>query len=134
MEDLAVADTRTTGHYLTLNSPCCNKRKAIHPLPIQIPNGEIITSTHTALLSHQDLPFQARQENIFPGLRKSLLSIVTFCKHGCEDTFTNKLVHINNTSATCKLPNSTHNKSATRLNIMGGKTWNRDWTNGGPME
>ena len=65
VEDLAVADTGTTGHYRTLNSPCCNKRKAIHPLPIQMPNGEIITSTHTALLNHQDLTFQDRQSHLF---------------------------------------------------------------------
>ena len=96
MEDLAVADTGTTGNYLTLNSPCCNKRKAIHLLPIQMPNGEIITSTHTALLNHQDLPFQARQAHLFPGLRKALLSIGNFCEHGCEATFTNKSVHIKN--------------------------------------
>ena len=40
VEDLALADTGTTGHYLTLNSPCINKLKAIYPLPIQMPNGE----------------------------------------------------------------------------------------------
>ena len=96
VEDLAVAETGTTGHYLTLNSPCCNKRITIHPLPIQMQNGEIITSSHTALLNHQDLPFQARQEHIFPGPRKALLSIWTFCEHGCEATFTNKSVHIKN--------------------------------------
>ena len=43
-------------------------------------------------------------------------------------------VEESHTSATCRFPNSTHNKSATRLNIMGGKTWNKDWTNGGPTE
>ena len=59
MDNLAVADTGTKGHYLTLDSPCDNKQQAFHPLPIQIPNGEIITSTHTALLYHQDLPLQA---------------------------------------------------------------------------
>ena len=36
------------------------------------------------------------------------------------------------TSATCRFPNNNHNKSATRLNIMGGKTWNKEWTKGGP--
>ena len=96
VEDLEVADTGTTGHYLTLNSPCWKKRKAIHPLPTQVPNGEIIRSTHTALLNHQDLPFQARQARLFLGLRKALLSIGTFYKHVCEATFTNKSVHIKN--------------------------------------
>ena len=38
VEDLAVADTGTTGNYLTLNSPCTNKQKAPHLLPIQITN------------------------------------------------------------------------------------------------
>ena len=96
VEDLAVADTRTTGHHLTINSPCCNKRKAIHPLPIHMPNGEIITSTHTALLNHQDLHFKARQAHLFPGLRKALFSIGTFCEHGCEATFNKKSVQIKN--------------------------------------
>ena len=34
VEDLAVADTGTTGHYLTLNWPCTKKQKAINLLPI----------------------------------------------------------------------------------------------------
>ena len=55
VDDLAVVDTGTAGHYLTLDLPCNNKQQAVHPLPIQIPNGEIITSIHTVLLSHQEL-------------------------------------------------------------------------------
>ena len=96
VEDLALADTGTTGHYLTLNSPCTNKRKAVHPLPIQLPNGEIIKPTHTALLTHQDLPLQAREAHLFPGLKKALLSIGTLCEHVCESIFNNKSVHIKN--------------------------------------
>ena len=96
MDDLSVADTGTTGHYLTLNSPCTNKQKAVHLIPIQIPNGEIIKSTHTELLTHQDLPLQSRQTNLFPGLKKALLSIGKLCKHGCESTFNNTSVHIKN--------------------------------------
>ena len=61
-----------------------------------MPNGEIIKSTQTILLNHQVLPFQARQEHLFPGIKKALLSIETFCEHGCEATFNNKSVHIKN--------------------------------------
>ena len=43
-------------------------------------------------------------------------------------------VEESHTSAICRLPNRNHNKSDTRLNIMGGKTWNKEWTNGGPTE
>ena len=39
MDDLTVADMGTTGHYLTLDSPCSNKQKAVHPLPIHMQNG-----------------------------------------------------------------------------------------------
>ena len=38
------------------------------------------------------------------------------------------------TSATCRFPSNGHNKSATRLNIMGGKTWNKECINGGTIE
>ena len=51
MDELAVAGTGTAGHYLTLDLPCNNKKLAIIPLPIRMPNREIITSTHTSLLS-----------------------------------------------------------------------------------
>ena len=61
-----------------------------------MPNGEIITSTHTSLLSHQDLTIQERKAHIFPGLNKALLPIVTFCDHGCESTFNDKSVLIMN--------------------------------------
>ena len=38
------------------------------------------------------------------------------------------------TLATCRFPRNGHNKSATRLKIMGGKTWNKEWINGGSTE
>ena len=79
VDDLAVADTGTTGHYLTLNLPYDNKQQDVIPLPIQIPNGEIITSTPTSLLSQQDLPIQAQKAHIFPGINKALLFIGKLC-------------------------------------------------------
>ena len=36
VDDLSVADTGTTGHYLTLDSLCDNKQQAVHPLPIHM--------------------------------------------------------------------------------------------------
>ena len=94
MDDLTVADTGTTGHYLTLDSPCSNKQKAVHPLSIHMSNGEFIKSTYTALLALPDLPLQAQQAHIFPGLTKAMLSIGAFCEHGCESTFNDKSIHI----------------------------------------
>ena len=70
IDDLAVADTGTTVHYLTLDSPCSNKQRAFHLLPIQMPNEEIIKSTYTALLSCPDLTLQAQQAHLFQGSRR----------------------------------------------------------------
>ena len=96
MDDLALAYMVTAGHYLNLDSPCSNKQQAVHTLRIQMPNVEIIKSTHTAILSHPDLPLQERQTHFLPGLTKSLLSIGTLCDHGCQATFNDKSVHIKN--------------------------------------
>ena len=65
MDDLAVADTGNIGNYLTLESPCSNKQQAVHLLPIQMPNGEVIKSTHTALLAHPYLPLQSTTSTSF---------------------------------------------------------------------
>ena len=37
-------------------------------------------------------------------------------------------------SAACHFPNNGQNKLAKRLDIKGGQTWNKEWTNGGPTE
>ena len=96
MDDLAVVDTGTKGHYLTLDSQCSNQKKAVYPLPVQMSNGEVIKSTHTSLLSNPDLTLKVRQAHLFPGLTKALLSIGKLCKHVCESTVNNKSVHIKN--------------------------------------
>ena len=96
MDEIAVAYTGTTGHYMTLDLSCDNKQLAVNPLPIRMPNGEIITSTHTALLSKQDIPIQARKSQLFPGLNKALLYIGTLCGHGCQATFDDKSVLVFN--------------------------------------
>ena len=96
VDDLTVEDTGTTVHYLTLDSTCDNKQHTLNPIPIQIPNGEIITPTNTALFSQQDLPIQAQKAHLFPGLNKALLSIGVLCNHGCQSTFDDRYVLILN--------------------------------------
>ena len=96
MDELAVSDVGTIGHYLTLESPFHNKQLDIILLPIRMPNGEIITSTHTSLLFKKDLPIQARKAHIFPGLNNALLSIGTFFDHGYQAIFDDNTVLILN--------------------------------------
>ena len=87
MDEIAVADTGTTEHYLTLDFPWNNKQLAISPLPIHMPIGEIITSTITALFSKKEVQIEARKAHLFPWINKALLSMGTFFDHGCQTIF-----------------------------------------------
>ena len=91
-----MADTGMIWHYITLDSKCDNKKISVIPLPIRMTNGEIITSTHTELLSETDLPIEAQKAHLFPGLNKALLSTVTFCDYGCQAVFYENIVLILN--------------------------------------
>ena len=59
-------------------------------------NGEIFRATHTALLFKKDLPIEARKSHLFPGLNKALMSIRTFCDHGCHAIFNDKTARMIN--------------------------------------
>ena len=90
----AVADSGTTGHYIMPTTPCTNKQKTTQPIPIKMPNGEIITLSHIALLYQHNLPDKAQKSHIFPGLQKPLISISTLCDNNCITVFDEKRVTI----------------------------------------
>ena len=71
------ADTGTTGNFIALSDAAVllNIRPAINGISVALPNGDIITSTHTATLNLPSLPLSARAAHVFPGLTGSLLSI-----------------------------------------------------------
>ena len=48
------------------------------------------------VISNQDLPLETRRCHIFPGLHKSLASIVVLCNHGCIACFDDNKVIITN--------------------------------------
>ena len=73
---------------------CTNKQTATQPIPIKMTNGEIITSSHIALLPQHNLPDKARQAHIFLGLQKPLISIGTLCDNNCIAVFDEKRVTI----------------------------------------
>ena len=90
----SVADSGTTRHYITTTTPCLDKRIATNPIPIKMPNGEIITSTHIALLPQNNLPENARKAHHFPSLQKPPISIGTLCANNCIAVFDAKRVTI----------------------------------------
>jgi hypothetical protein len=65
-----------------------NVKPATQPIAVQLPNGEHIWSSHTALLDIPALPLAARVAHIFPKLTSaSLLSIGLLCDHGCTAVY-----------------------------------------------
>ena len=89
-----VADSGTTGHYITSDTLCVNKTRSNHPIPITLPNGDTISSTHIALLPQKNLTDASRRAHIFLYIKKPLISIGTLCDNNCITVFETNYVTI----------------------------------------
>ena len=87
-----------------------NIRPAINGISVALPNGDIITSTHTATLNLPSLPLSARAAHVFPGLTGSLLSIGLLTDAGLTAVYTADAVTILDTNGS---PVLTGQRSAT---------------------
>ena len=88
---LAIADSGATAHFILPRVRIRNKQKAIHPLTITLPDGEVIRSTHTGHLTLPGLPPAATLAHVVPGLaHSSLISVKQLCDHGCTVIFSKK--------------------------------------------
>jgi hypothetical protein len=89
MDDTAILDSGCTSNFLSAAAPCSNKQAAHIPLNVNMPNGTTIQSSHTCNLLLTDLPHQARQAHILPGLvHNYLISVGQLCGNECSVTFT----------------------------------------------
>jgi hypothetical protein len=78
-----------------LDTACTNKNRTKTPIQVILPNGTIITSTHTATLPFPLLPAKAIEAHIFPHLRNhALLSIGVLCDSGCTVAFEQERVQV----------------------------------------
>jgi hypothetical protein len=78
-----------------LDTICSSTRIAQTKNPSPMPNGKIISSTHTAKLPFPQLPATAIRAHVFPQLRnQALLSIGVLCDAGCTVTFAQTSVKI----------------------------------------
>ena len=72
----AIADTGTTGHFILPGAPMDDIRPAARPIEIEMPNGTTEKSTHTCQLRIPDVPREAKEAHVVPGLSHlSLISI-----------------------------------------------------------
>ena len=88
----AIADTGTTGHFILPGAPMDDVRPAARPIEIEMPNGTTEKSTHTCQLRIPDMPREAKEAHVVPGLsHSSLILIKKLCKEGCEVRFKEKI-------------------------------------------
>jgi hypothetical protein len=66
--DTAILDSGCTSNFLSADAPCSDKQAAHVPLNVNMPNGTTIQPPHTCNLLLTDLPPQARQAHILPGI------------------------------------------------------------------
>ena len=89
-KNMAVADAGPTGHFVLPGTLVTNVKVARHPLKINLPDGECLTSTRTCTLDIQWLPDNAKEAHIVPGLaHASLIFIKILCDAGCKVTYDN---------------------------------------------
>jgi hypothetical protein len=97
----ALLDSGCTAHFLLENAKFSNKIPTATPLAVILPNGDTITSTHTATLNMPSLPYTVRQAHILPKLAQhSLISVGQMCDSGCSVTFTATEVTVTNGEST----------------------------------
>jgi hypothetical protein len=76
-------------------APCSNKQSAQVPLNVNMPNRTTTQLSHTCNILLTELPPQARQGHILPGLvHNSLISVGQLCDNGCSVTFTQDQVTV----------------------------------------
>jgi hypothetical protein len=90
---MAILDSGCTSNFFSAAARRSDKQAAAHvPLNVNMPNGTTIQSSHTC---NTDLPPQARQAHILPGLvHNSLISVGQLCDKECSVTFTQDQVTV----------------------------------------
>ena len=90
-----IVDSGSTGHYIYVEIPHHNQNTATSPIIVTIPDGNIVTSTHTCLDDLPNLPPEARQGHIFPQFPGiALLSIGVLHNRGYTAEFSSMSIRI----------------------------------------
>jgi hypothetical protein len=84
---LTVANMGTTSFFLTKGAPCQNKRLAVIPLSMTLPDSQKIMSMHMCYITILGLP-TVLMGHIMPDMTMaSLFGIRVLCKAGCQVLF-----------------------------------------------
>ena len=81
----AIFDSAWMSNVLIEGAPVINKCVALNPVPVTLPNGKTIKSTHTCNLDITWLPNEITEAHIVLGLSYSSLILArNFCDAGCK--------------------------------------------------
>ena len=94
-QSYAYADTGASDNYVTTKAPLINKKINPHHIKIGLPNGQPLQSTHIGNIQ-LNVPHDARQTHVIPGLKHNLVSIGKLCDEGCGAWFEKDKVTIYN--------------------------------------
>jgi hypothetical protein len=94
-DNTAIIDSGCTSNFLSAAALCSEKQAAHVPLNVNMPNGTTIQSSQTCSLLLTDLPHQAWQAHILPGLvHNSLISVGQLCDNEFSVNFTQDQVTV----------------------------------------
>ena len=94
--NLAIAGTGTNGNFFPSSTKCDDIKLVVVSLPVKMPNGKIIHSTHTGLIPNDSIPLAALHTHLFKELDHDQISIGVFCDNGCMALFDDTQVAIFN--------------------------------------
>ena len=92
-----VLDTGATGNFASPNDIKDDLNNATSRVRVKMPNGAVITSTHTGQLPIQaltDLPAPAATTHVIPKLQHTLISVGKLCDYGCRAIFDKQHAYI----------------------------------------
>ena len=84
----AITDTGATSIFMMAGTPMKNIRSTMDPLTINLPNGEIVHSTHICDISILGLSMILTGHIVLGLSEASLMGIRVLCKAGCKVFFT----------------------------------------------
>eukprot|EP00804_Cyclotella_cryptica_P019007 CCRYP_006480-RA/>CCRYP_006480-RA protein AED:0.25 eAED:0.14 QI:0/0/0/1/1/1/2/0/936 len=85
LQNYGIADTGATSIFFTAEATGKNKKPTSNPLQVRIPDGNYLSSTHTMELDLDNLPPEAKQGHVIPGMKgHTLVSLVQLCNAGCN--------------------------------------------------
>ena len=89
IREWTILDSGASSNFLVVGAPVTNKKVAVTPILVTLPDSEKVHSTHIGDLDIPQLPKNARVCHIIPDLASySLISVVKLCEAGCEVSFT----------------------------------------------